>query len=58
VLGRAGDLAAGRQSARALRPMDVVAAFPDLWRGWAVGRSQAGGIRPPILHELERPRGL
>jgi NAD(P)H-hydrate epimerase len=58
VLGRAADLAAARHSARALRPLDVIAAFPDLWRGWAIGRAHLPVVRPPILHELERPRGL
>ena len=56
ALGRAGDLAARRTSARTMRPMDVVAAFPDLWRAWDL----RGGARPtpraPILVELERPK--
>ena len=56
VLGRAADLAAGRQGARALRPMDVIAAFNDLWRGWDQMRRGLGVVRPPILHELDRPR--
>ncbi len=33
--GDAADHAARRYSARAMRPMDVVAALPDVWRGWA-----------------------
>jgi NAD(P)H-hydrate epimerase len=56
VMGRAADLAALRVSARALRPMDVAAALPDLWRGWTVAERHPVPIRPPILHELERPR--
>jgi ADP-dependent NAD(P)H-hydrate dehydratase / NAD(P)H-hydrate epimerase len=56
VLGRAADLAARRVTARGLRPMDVVAAFADLWRAWsaliALGRRSA----PPVLFELERPQ--
>jgi len=38
ILGRAADLAARRISARTLRPMDVVAALPDLWREWELLR--------------------
>ena len=56
ALGRAADLAARRTSARSMRPMDVVAAFPDLWRAWDL----RGGARPtpraPVLVDLERPR--
>lgn len=33
--GDAADHAARRYSARAMRPMDVVTALPDVWRGWA-----------------------
>jgi NAD(P)H-hydrate epimerase len=57
VLGRAADLAARRASARGLRPMDVVAALPELWRGWALSGSLTT-LRTPILHELERPASL
>jgi NAD(P)H-hydrate epimerase len=56
VLGRAGDLAARRSAARTLRPMDVVAALPDLWREWEVLRLAPPVPRPPILLELERPQ--
>lgn len=56
VLGRAADLAAMRHSARAVRPMDVVAAIPELWRAWAVARRSPAAVQPPILHELEGPR--
>jgi len=56
ALGRAADLAARRTSARSMRPMDVVAAFPDLWRAWEL----RGGARPtpqaPILIDIERPK--
>ena len=54
ALGRAGDLAARRTSARTMRPMDVIAAFPDLWRAWALRRRSAVP-RAPVLVELERP---
>ena len=52
----AADLAARRTSARTIRPMDIVAAFPDLWRTWEL----RGGARPipraPVLVDLERPK--
>jgi hydroxyethylthiazole kinase-like uncharacterized protein yjeF len=57
ALGRAADLAARRTSARTLRPMDVVAALPDLWRGWEVLRSTPSFMVPPFVVELERPQG-
>jgi hydroxyethylthiazole kinase-like uncharacterized protein yjeF len=56
ALGRAGDLAARRTSARAMRPMDVVAAFPDLWRAWELRGAAAPTPRAPILLDLERPK--
>ena len=55
ALGRAADLGARRVSARALRPMDVVAAMADLWREWEVLRMAPPAPRPPILFELPRP---
>ncbi len=58
VLGRAADLAARRVTARSLRPMDVVAAFPDLWREWEILRNAPLPARPPILLELPRPQTL
>lgn len=56
ALGRAGELAARRHTARAMRPMDVVNALPDLWRAWTLLRSSPPRVTPPILLELERPR--
>jgi hydroxyethylthiazole kinase-like uncharacterized protein yjeF len=56
LLGRAADLAARRVSARALRPMDVVAALPDLWREWELLRRAPAAPRPPLLLELPRPQ--
>ena len=53
-LGRAADVAGRRTGARSLRPMDVVAALPDLWREWSHLPS-AHIVRPPILLELARP---
>jgi hydroxyethylthiazole kinase-like uncharacterized protein yjeF len=56
ALGRAADLAARRVSARSLRPMDVVAALPDLWREWEVLRLAPPATRAPIMLELGRPQ--
>ena len=56
TLGRAADLAARRTTARGLRPMDVVAALPDLWREWRTHRLARPAPRPPVLLELSRPR--
>jgi NAD(P)H-hydrate epimerase len=55
ILGRAGDLAARRTTARGLRPMDVIAALPDLWRAWDARRLAPPARRPPVLFELARP---
>lgn len=57
ALGRAGDLAARRVTARAMRPMDVFAALPDLWRAWGLLRASPPRPTPPILLELPRPIG-
>lgn len=56
ALGRAADLAARRFTARAMRPMDVLAALPDLWRSWETRRILRTPPRPPILYELEAPQ--
>ena len=55
AMGDGADLAARRHSARSLRPMDVIAAFTELWRAWELERSTLRAFHPPILHELERP---
>ena len=55
VLGRAAELAARRHGARGLRPMDVVQALPELWRGWELAALRREHPRSPILHELEAP---
>jgi len=57
ALGRAGELAARRHTARAMRPMDVVAALPDLWRAWSLLRDTPPRPDPPILLALGRPAG-
>jgi len=56
ALGEAADLAARRTAARSMRPMDVTAALPDVWRSWD---RLADGDQPaaiaPVLHELPAP---
>ncbi|HEX7338197.1 MAG TPA: NAD(P)H-hydrate dehydratase [Gemmatimonadales bacterium] len=56
ILGRAGDLAARRYTARSLRPMDVVQVLPDLWREWEALGTAPPPPRPPIMFELSRPQ--
>ena len=56
ALGRAAELATRRVTARSLRPTDVVAALPDLWREWELLRRSPPPPRPPILLELPRPQ--
>jgi hydroxyethylthiazole kinase-like uncharacterized protein yjeF len=55
ALGEGADLAARRSSARSMRPMDVLAALPDVWRQWDLMRRMSAPARPPILHELPSP---
>ena len=56
ALGRAAELGARRHTARALRPMDVIAALADLWREWEVLHDAQPAPRPPVLLELPRPQ--
>jgi NAD(P)H-hydrate epimerase len=56
ALGRAADIAARRHTARALRPMDVVGALPDLWREWELLRAARPAPRVPVLFDLPRPQ--
>jgi NAD(P)H-hydrate epimerase len=58
ALGRAGDAAARRHTAHAMRPNDVVQALPDVWRDWELRRGGGYEIRPPILWELARPASM
>ncbi|MBL0180381.1 MAG: NAD(P)H-hydrate dehydratase [Gemmatimonadetes bacterium] len=53
ALGDAADHAARRTTARAMRPMDVIAALPDVWRWW--GRA-APAPRAPVVLDLPAPR--
>ncbi len=55
ALGEAADHAARRVTARAMRPMDVIAALPDVWRQW--DRTRTGGARErDALAILAAPR--
>ncbi len=54
ALGRAAEHGARRWTARSLRPADVLAALPDIWRAWA----GAGPSGPPVLEVLEAPEIL
>ena len=58
ALGRAADLAARRVSARSLRPMDVVAALPDLWREWEVLRRAPPAAASADPARAARPQTL
>jgi ADP-dependent NAD(P)H-hydrate dehydratase / NAD(P)H-hydrate epimerase len=51
ALGRAAEQGARQWTARSLRPADVLAAIPDVWRAWKEVRP----ARPPVLVELEAP---
>jgi len=51
ALGRAADLGARQWTARSLRPADVLAALPDVWRAWRDVRPAL----PPVLAVLEAP---
>jgi NAD(P)H-hydrate epimerase len=55
LAGEAADLAARRVSARAMRPMDVLGALPDVWRRLDQVRRRPPPPRLPILHELPAP---
>jgi len=51
ALGRAAEQGARQWTARSLRPADVLAALPDVWRAWQAVTPR----RPPILVDLEAP---
>jgi NAD(P)H-hydrate epimerase len=51
ALGRAAEHGARQWTARSLRPADVLAALPEIWRAWA--NPQPHG--PPVLAVLEPP---
>ena len=54
ALGRAAELGARAWSARSLRPADVLASLPEVWRTWA-DRTPPG---PPVLTVLEMPEAV
>ncbi|MCU0620773.1 MAG: NAD(P)H-hydrate dehydratase [Gemmatimonadales bacterium] len=58
ALGRAADLAARRVTARAMRPTDVLAALPDLWRDWSAVHRMGLPLEPPVLARLPAPIAL
>src|SRR6058998_1368709 len=51
ALGRAAESGARQWTARSLRPADVLAALPDVWRAWKEVRP----ARPPVLAALDAP---
>ncbi len=51
ALGRAAEHGARQWTARSLRPADVLAALPDIWRAWA-DTTPPG---PPVLALLDAP---
>ena len=51
ALGRAAEHGAKQWTARSLRPADVLAALPEIWRSWG----HVNSARPPVLVELEAP---
>lgn len=51
ALGRAAEMGARSWTARSLRPADVLAALPEVWRAWAAVRSYG----PPVIAVLEVP---
>jgi NAD(P)H-hydrate epimerase len=56
ALGEAGDVAARRVTARAMRPMDVIAALPDVWRLWSAIRSGPPGHELPVVARIPAPQ--
>lgn len=58
ALGNAGDIAARRHTAHAMRPADVIDALPDVWRDWELRRTGAMTMRPPVLWELLGPASI
>jgi len=52
VLGRGAEIAAAQLTVRGTRPVDVLAALPELWRSWASLEPPA----PPVLLALVEPQ--
>jgi hydroxyethylthiazole kinase-like uncharacterized protein yjeF len=51
ALGRAADFGARQWTARSLRPADVLAALPEIWRAWSATRP----VGAPVLTVLDTP---
>ena len=51
ALGRAAEQGARQWTARSLRPADVLASLPEVWRAW----QSVTPRRPPILLDLDAP---
>jgi len=51
ALGRAAEHGARQWTARSLRPADVLAALPDIWRAWADTKP----CTPPVVAQLDSP---
>ncbi len=51
ALGRAAEHGARQWTARSLRPADVLAALPEIWRAW----TSTQPVGPPVLTVLEPP---
>ncbi|HET9387130.1 MAG TPA: NAD(P)H-hydrate dehydratase, partial [Gemmatimonadales bacterium] len=51
ALGRAAEQGARQWTARSLRPADVLAALPDVWRAWQAITART----PPVLVDLDAP---
>jgi len=49
ALGRAAELGAKQWTARSLRPADVLAALPEVWRAWADVKPHV----PPVVAVVE-----
>lgn len=58
AMGEAADHAARRLTARSVRPMDVIAALPDVWRRWDQVRREVSAAPAPVLHTLPAPVGV
>lgn len=57
ALGEAGDIAARRVTARAMRPMDVVSALGDVWRAWDAVAGRMGS-ELPVMARIAAPTTL
>src|SRR6185503_2442586 len=51
ALGRAAEQGARQWTARSLRPADVLASLPAIWREW----SEPQSVAPPVMTVLEAP---